>query len=1011
MVLASADRLDPADLEQRTQRIGRELFASAQQASTHLSVFNRWAGQVLSWCLGDAAVRSAVLQFIDVLPSLDSPRAVARHVAEYFARPELRLPAALRAGAAAARTGLVTAPALAAAVRQMVEQVARQFIAQAGAEHAREAVARLAQRGAACSFDVLGEQVLSEAEADRYVAQYRALLEHVASANAALPTPPPACGALINLSLKPSALTPRFDPISPEDSVGRAWRRLQPLLAQAHERRALLTLDMERYELRDLTLELAQRALQDGAVGPRASLGIVLQAYLRDADAVAEQLLQWLVRHERALTVRLVKGAYWDFEVAQAAQRHWPVPVYERKEETDAAFERLTRRLLSAHPLITTAIASHNVRSIAHAMAVAEALGLGRDQLEFQMLYGMGDALHAAVVSRGYPVRIYTPVGELIPGMAYLVRRLLENTANDSFLRQEFLRERTAEQLLSPPSPPLPLTEPGPPRSARGGDGNATAGGRPWPPKARVEADWSGEPVTDFSRATGRQAMARALDAVRGQLGQSYPALLGDRAVDDTELLTVCNPAHPSQVIGRVATAGPGHVDLAVKQAAAAQPSWAARPVEERAACLRRAAALMRQQRQVLAAWEVLEVGKPWREADADVMEAIEYLEYYALGAQELAAGRALPQPLGERNRYVYQPRGVAVVIAPWNFPSAILTGMASAALATGNAVLLKPAEQSPVMAVHITRLLRQAGVPPAIAQLLPGYGPEVGAALVRHPGTHVTLFTGSRAVGLSILHASSQVGSGQHFIKHVVAEMGGKNAILVDDDADLDAAVAGTVVSAFGYAGQKCSAASRVIVHERVHDKFLARLAEATDRLVVGDPADPAVDVGPVIDDTAQQRLLDALSQAKEVARIAYRYPQARLPAGPGYYVPPAIVTGVPPQHPLAREELFGPLLCVFRAASFAEAVALANGSEYALTGGAYSRSPSHIDQAIRRLDVGNLYVNRPITGAIVGRQPFGGHRLSGLGTKAGGPDYLLQLVVPKTVTENTSRHGMPLE
>ena len=632
-------------------------------------------------------------------------------------------------------------------------------------------------------------------------------------------------------------------------------------------------------------------------------------------------------------------------------------------------------------------------------MAVAEALGLGRDQLEFQMLYGMGEALQAAVAGRGYPVRIYTPVGELIPGMAYLVRRLLENTANDSFLRQELLRERTAEQLLAPPLPP--------PLAARHSSGEGRAG----EPSARASVGFSGEPFTDFSRAESREGFAAALEAVRGQLGQTYPALLGDRAISDTEPLTVRNPAHPSQVIGRVATASLGHMDLAVTQATAAQPAWAARPAEERAACLRRAAALLRQQRHVLAAWEVLEVGKSWREADTDVMEAIEYLEYYALGAQELAAGRVLPQPFGERNRYVYQPRGVAVVIAPWNFPAAILTGMASAALATGNAVLLKPAEQSPIMAVHITRLLRQAGVPPAIVQLLPGYGPEVGATLVRHPGTHVTLFTGSRAVGLAILHACAQVGTGQRFIKHVVAELGGKNAIVVDDDADLDAAVAGTVISAFGYAGQKCSAASRVIVHARIYDRFLARLVEATDRLVVGDPTDPAVDLGPVIDETAQRRLLDALAQAKEVARVAYRYPQARLPEGPGYYVPPAILTDVFPRHPLAREELFGPLLCVFRVGSFAEGLALANDTDYALTGGVYSRSPSHLDRAIRDLDVGNLYLNRPITGALVGRQPFGGRRLSGLGTKAGGPDYLLQLVVPKTITENTSRHGMPLE
>jgi RHH-type proline utilization regulon transcriptional repressor/proline dehydrogenase/delta 1-pyrroline-5-carboxylate dehydrogenase len=271
-------------------------------------------------------------------------------------------------------------------------------------------------------------------------------------------------------------------------------------------------------------------------------------------------------------------------------------------------------------------------------------------------------------------------------------------------------------------------------------------------------------------------------------------------------------------------------------------------------------------------------------------------------------------------------------------------------------------------------------------------------------------LFTGSRAVGLSIIRACSEVPPGQRFVKRVVAELGGKNAILVDADADLDAAVAGTLRAAFGYGGQKCSAASRVLVHQAVYDRFLARLAAAADRLVVGDPADPGTDLGPLIEEAAQRRLQEAVRRAGTVGRLAYRYPDARLPQA-GYFVGPAIAADVPPRDPLAQEELFGPLLCVFRAATFGEALALANDTDYALTGGIYSRSPSHIERAVREFDVGNLYVNRPITGALVGRQPFGGHRLSGLGTKAGGPDYLLSLLVPRTVCWDTTRYGMPLD
>jgi RHH-type proline utilization regulon transcriptional repressor/proline dehydrogenase/delta 1-pyrroline-5-carboxylate dehydrogenase len=304
---------------------------------------------------------------------------------------------------------------------------------------------------------------------------------------------------------------------------------------------------------------------------------------------------------------------------------------------------------------------------------------------------------------------------------------------------------------------------------------------------------------------------------------------------------------------------------------------------------------------------------------------------------------------------------------------------------------------------------LREAGVPPDVIQYVPGRGDEVGARLVNHPGVALVAFTGSQAVGLSIIKACAEVGPGQRFVRHAVVEMGGKNALIVDADADLDAAVAGTLRSAFGYGGQKCSAASRLIVHEAVYDRLLPRLIDAADRLVVGDPADPATDLGPLIDAAAQQRLREAAARAGAVASVAYSYPASRLPAE-GYFVGPTIVTHVSPADPLAQEELFGPLLCVFRVRTIEEAFALANDGSYALTGGLYSRSPARLAQAAAALDVGNLYLNRPITGAMVGRQPFGGHKLSGLGTQAGGPDYLLQMLLPKTICEDTTRHGIPL-
>ncbi len=998
---------DHQEVEDRTQAIGRELFGLAKAEHAKLSSVNRWTEQVLGWCLSDRSVKSRVLRLIDVLPSLSGPRAVAKHILEYFQDSDLKLPAALKLGADLARPGLITAPALSLVVRRLVEQVARQFIAELSGDGAANVVRLLAAQGATCSLDVLGEQVLSEREADAYAEHYLRLIREMAQAYEKLPVQhlPKTCGPLPNLSVKPSALTPRFFAISPAKTIERAAARLIPILRRAQEYGALVNLDMEQYEYRDLTLELAKHVLLNAQLsrhdepgsGRRAALGVVIQAYLKDSEDVTESLLEWLETHERALTIRLVKGAYWDSQMALAQAQHWSVPVYEDKSQTDHAFERLTEKLLSAYPLVSTAIASHNIRSIAHAMAVAEVLDVPKDKIEFQLLYGMGEAIRGAIKSLGYSVRIYAPIGDLIPGMAYLVRRILENTANESFLRQDALRERTPEELLQFPmaQKTLPVEQ---------ADTPLTVEQRPG------SDDFRPEPFLDWSEPKERAQMAAALSLVRGQLGARYPVLLGDRSSVTGAVAVSRNPSRPDEIIGHVVQAPVGDVDLAVRQALAAQADWAQTPVKERTACLRRAAEEIRRRRHELIAWEILEVGKTWREADADIAEAVEYLEYYSWQMEQLSAGKPVFQVPGERNLYRYQAKGVVAVIAPWNFPAAILTGMTSAALAAGNAVILKPAEQSSIVASHIAQIFRRTGIPSGVIQCLNGQGETVGSALVKHPGVNAILFTGSKAVGLSIVEAAARLASGQRHIKHVVAELGGKNALVIDDDADVDAAIAGALHAAFSYGGQKCSALSRLIIHTRIYDKVMQRLVESVDRLVVGDPADPDTDIGPLIEASAQQRLHDALSHAGEVGTVVYAYPEARLPAA-GHFVGPAIAANIPVEDRLAKEELFGPLLCVFRTTSFEAGLELANRSDYALTGGVYTRSPAHIELAAKVFDVGNLYINRPTTGAIVGRQPFGGHRLSGLGTKAGGPDYLLQLLTPKTICVNTARHGTPLE
>jgi RHH-type transcriptional regulator, proline utilization regulon repressor / proline dehydrogenase / delta 1-pyrroline-5-carboxylate dehydrogenase len=482
------------------------------------------------------------------------------------------------------------------------------------------------------------------------------------------------------------------------------------------------------------------------------------------------------------------------------------------------------------------------------------------------------------------------------------------------------------------------------------------------------------------------------------------PAHIDGHPVHTLATLESADPAQPSTTVAVSAACGPEEAEAAIEAARRAWPAWRRAPARDRAAVLFRTAEWMRARRDELAALEVFEAGKPWKEADADVCEAIDFCEYYGREALRLDAGGLVESPPGERNTLRYQPKGIGVVIAPWNFPLAIPTGMVVAALVMGNPVLLKPAEQTPAVAGKLVEALRAGGLPDGVLAFLPGVGEEVGAYLVEHPEVAFVVFTGSRAVGLDIVEAAAVHRRGQRHVKRVIAEMGGKNALIVDADADLDQAVPIVLSSAFGYAGQKCSACARLIVLDPVHDQLVERLVGAAAGLVVGHPREMATEVGPVIDADAYKKVRSYVELAPAEGEVVLA--RDDLPSE-GYFVGPTIVVGAGSDSRLNTEEIFGPLLTVSRAGSFDQAVALANRTDYALTAGVVSRSPSHIRYATDELRAGNVYVNRNITGAVVGRHPFGGYGLSGVGSKAGGPDYLLQFVDPRAVSENTLRQG----
>ena len=509
---------------------------------------------------------------------------------------------------------------------------------------------------------------------------------------------------------------------------------------------------------------------------------------------------------------------------------------------------------------------------------------------------------------------------------------------------------------------------------------------------------FANESILELRRGPIRAQLAGALEAhdKRGPL--RVPVWVGNERREGSELVST-DPGNPDRVVAEAAAARPDEVEAAL---AGARP-WDA-PAERRAETLLRAAQWLRERRLEIAALEVRECAKPWPEADADVCEAIDFLEYYARGALDLAQGAPLLQVPGERNEMRWLARGVVAVISPWNFPVAIALGMTAAALATGNAAILKPAEQSPGCALVLTQALREAGVPPSALALLPGEG-DVGAALVRDPRVHTTAFTGSNKVGLDIVKAAADVPPGQKHLKRVIAEMGGKNCVIVDSDADLDEVVPALITSAFVYAGQKCSAAARVLAHEAIHDALLERLSGAVEVLEVGQASDLAIDVPPVIEQAAKERVERYAAEAARSGRIAGR--AARTPHG-GWFATPTLAAELPEDSPVLTEEIFGPLLAVERVRNVEDACDRVDASPYALTGGLFARNPDTVDYVVDRSPVGNLYVNRSITGAMVGRQPFGGNRLSGTGTKAGGPGYLLQFVEPHVVTENTMRHGL---
>ncbi|MDQ4042553.1 MAG: L-glutamate gamma-semialdehyde dehydrogenase [Actinomycetota bacterium] len=509
---------------------------------------------------------------------------------------------------------------------------------------------------------------------------------------------------------------------------------------------------------------------------------------------------------------------------------------------------------------------------------------------------------------------------------------------------------------------------------------------------------YKNEPYLDWSDESNQKAMRAALKEVGGSLGKSYPLIIGGKPVETDGEIPSVNPSNPSQVVGRVGRATEREADMALEAATKTFDSWSKREPEARARILLRAAAIMRRRKFEMLAWEVYEGGKPWAEADAQVAEAIDFLEYYAHEMLRLKDGVDVYSVPGEESRYFYQPMGVGVIIAPWNFPTAILTGMSSAAIVTGNTIVMKPSEYTSVIGAKVAEIFDEAGLPPGVLNFCPGFGGEIGDYLVTDARTRFVSFTGSVATGLRINELAAKQIENQRWIKRVIVETGGKDAMIIDDSADLEAAADDIVKSAYGYSGQKCSAASRAILHQDVYDDVLNRVVEKAKALKIGVPENAEVKVGPVISEPQFEKVTGYIETGKsEGERVL-----GEDPGDPenGYFVPPTVFE-VEPEARVAQEEIFGPVLSVIGARDFDDALRIANDNPYGLTGGVYSKNRDHLERARHEFKAGNIYFNRTITGALVGVQPFGGFGLSGTDSKAGGPDYLPLHMLARTVVE----------
>lgn len=888
---------------------------------------------------------------------------------------------------ASSLTKPIVAPVVRTALRRSMKMLGDAFIVGETIEKALER-GRADDRLALCSFDVLGEGARTEADAQRYYDSYSAAIAALSS------QPPGDVHQRSSISVKLSALEPRYTLLQ-SDRVARTLIPRVIELARSAARAGIgMTIDAEEADRLELSLEIIEALARDTATAQWDGLGLAVQAYGRRAPRVIDWVANLARVTGRRMTLRLVKGAYWDSEIKRAQERGLAsFPVYTSKAATDVSYLACAQRLFAANDVVYPQFATHNALTIAAVLQLAPP----QARYEFQRLHGMGEVLFDAVraeVAGLRPVRAYAPVGTNEDLLPYLVRRLLENGANTSFVHQFLNPQVPVEQVVRDPFAVL---------------NDAPSAGRASPirePQSLFTPERRNSEGPDW----GDSAELALLESeLRKRAQQSYAGgpILDGRTVRDAET-SVVSPANTRDVAGVSRDASAAEIQAAMDSAARAQHEWDAVPASERAACLERAADLLEARRLNFLSLLVREAGKTLPDAVAEVREAVDFCRYYAARGRELFGNpQELKGPTGERNLLSLHGRGVFVCISPWNFPLAIFTGQVVAALMAGNSVVAKPAPATPLVAHAMTTLLHEAGIPGAVLQLTPADGPAFGDVALRHPALAGVAFTGSTATAATINRA---LANRDGAIVPLIAETGGVNAMIVDATALPEQVVDDVIASSFTSAGQRCSALRVLYLQDEIADRVIAMLIGAMKCLVVGNPAEPSTDVGPVISEAARSRLMAHVERMKQEARLLHACPLDEHHAQ-GHFIGPHLFE-LRSLDQLRTEE-FGPILHVarYKAGQLPEVIEAIRRTGYGLTLGVHSRLESLADHVFRSLPVGNTYVNRNMIGAVVGVQPFGGQGLSGTGPKAGGPHYLLRFAHERTLTINTVAIGGNVE